>query len=75
MMEKCFFSFIDKECNLIITMYEEEFAEPELLPRELDIVDRQMMDCDNDEVLELAKRLRSIVIKAIEVNSPVGFCF
>ena len=75
LMEKYFFNFIDKECNLIITMYEEEFAEPEILPQVLDIVDRQIKNCDNDEVLELAKQLRNIVIKAIEVSSPVGFCF
>ena len=53
----------------------EQFAEPEILPQVLDIVDRQIKNCDNDEVLELAKQLRNIVIKAIEVSSPVGFCF
>ena len=75
LMEKYFFNFIDQECNLIITMYEEEFVEPETLPKVLEIIDRQMKNCDNDEVLELAKQLRDVVSKAIEVKSPVGFCF
>ena len=49
--------------------------QPETLPKVLEIIDRQMKNCDNDEVLELAKQLRDVVSKAIEVKSPVGFCF
>lgn len=75
LMEEYFFIFINEECDLLISMYEEEFVELEMLPKVLEIIDRQMKNCDNDEVLELAKQLRDVVSKAIEVKSPVGFCF
>lgn len=75
LMEKYFFIPIDDECNLLINMYEEEYAEPEILPKVLEIVNRQLMNCDNDEAFELGNQLRDVIVKAIEVNSPVGFCF
>ncbi len=75
LMEKYFFNFIDSECNLLINMYEEEFAFPEQLPNILEIIDRMSNECDNDKVLKLAKDFRSLVVKAIELNTPVGFCF
>lgn len=75
LMEKYFFNFIDSECNLLINMYEEEFAFPDVLPQILDIIDRMSNECDNKEVLELAKDFRRIVVKAIELDTAVGFCF
>lgn len=75
LMEKYLFNFIDAECDLLINMYEEEWAEPEILPHILEITDRTINNCDNDEVLKLAKEFRSLVEKAIDINAVVGFCF
>ena len=75
LMEKYFFNFIDSECDLLINMYEEEFAFSDQLPQIMNIIDRMTNECDNDEVLELAKEFRRIVAKAIEIDTAVGFCF
>ncbi len=75
LLEKYLFNFISAECDLIIHMYEEEFAEPEILPQILEIIDRTINNCDNEEVLNPAKEIRRIVEKAIELNTVVGFCF
>ncbi len=75
LMEQYFFNFIDDECDLIITMYEEEFVFPEQLQQVIEIVKRMMCECDNDEVLELAKKMLCLLEKAKELNTAVGFCF
>ena len=75
LMEKYLFNFIDAECNLLINMYEEEYAEPELGPQILEITDRTINNCDNEEVLKLAKEFRSLVERAIELKTVIGFCF
>ncbi len=74
-MEKYLFNFIDAECDLLINMYEEEYAEPGYLPQILEITNRTINSCDNDEVLKLVKEFRALVEKAIELNTVVGFCF
>ena len=75
LMEKYLFNFIDAECDLLINMYEEEYAEPGYLPQILEITNRTINSCDNDEVLKLIKEFRTLVEKAIELNTVVGFCF
>lgn len=75
LMEKYFFNFIDAECDLIITMYEEEYVFPEKIDSVIDIVKRMMNECDNEEVLELAKKLLNLLERAKELNTVVGFCF
>jgi hypothetical protein len=39
-MEKYLFNFIDAECGLLINMYEEEYAEHDILPQILEITNR-----------------------------------
>ena len=75
LMEQYFFNFIDDECGLIINMYEEEYIFPEQLSQAIEIVDRMIPECDNDEVLELARKLRALLSKAKELHTAVGFCF
>lgn len=75
LMEKYFFNFIDSECDLIINMYEEEFAFPDKLPKIIEIIDRMTNECDDNEILKLAKDFRRIVEKAIKLETAVGFCF
>ncbi len=75
LMEEYFFNFIDAECDLLINMYEEEFVFPDKLPQVLSIVNRMMKECDNNEVLELAEKLRFLIEKAIKLDTAVGFCF
>lgn len=75
LMEEYFFNFIDDECELIITMYEEEYVYPEQLDQVIEIVNRMMHECDNEEVLVLANKLLGILEKAKLLNTVVGFCF
>ncbi len=75
LMEKYLFNFIDAECNLLINMYEEEWIEGENLQKTLQITDRMINNCDNDEFIELAKEFRMLVEKAIEYNTCVGCYF
>ena len=75
LLEKYLFNFISAECDLIIHMYEEEYAEPETLPHILEIIDRMVNNCDNEDVLKPAKEFRKLVEKAIELDTVVGFCF
>ena len=75
LLENYLFFPINKECDLIINMYEEEYAEPDILPHILEITDRMINNCDNEEVLEPAKEFRKLVEKAIELDTVVGFCF
>ena len=63
------------ECGLLINMYEEEYAEPDILPQILEITNRTINNCDNEEVLKLAKEFRSLVEKAIDLKAVVVFCF
>lgn len=75
LMEKYLFNFINKECGLLINMYEEEYAEPEQLPKILEITNRMICNSDNDEFLKYANQFKTIVEKAIELQTVVGFCF
>lgn len=75
LMEKYLFNFIDAECGLLINMYEEEWIEGENLHKTLEITDRMINNCDNEELLELAKEFRTLVEKAIEYNTCVGCYF
>ena len=74
LMEEYLFNFIDAECNLLINMYEEEWIEGENLQKTLEITDRMINNCDNEEFLILAKEFRQLVEKAVEANTCVG-CF
>ena len=74
-MEKYLFNFIDAECDLLINMYEEEWIEGANLAQTLKITDRMINNCDNDELIELAKKFRTLVEKAIEYNTCVGCYF
>jgi hypothetical protein len=74
LMEKYLFNFIDAECKLLINMYEEEWIEGENLTKTLEITERMINNCDDDEFVELAKEFRGLIVKAIENNTCVG-CF
>lgn len=75
LMEKYLFHFIDAECNLLINMYEEEWIEGDNLPKTLQITDRMINNCDNDEFIKMAKEFRNLVEKAIQYNTCVGCYF
>lgn len=75
LLEDYLFNFIDEECDLLINMYEEEYIFPELLPKALEITNRMINNCDNEEVLEPAKEIRRLLEKAMELDTAVGFCF
>ncbi len=74
-LEEYLFNFIGAECDLIITMYEEEFADVEHLPKILETTQRQIKNSDNKRFLELAKEFLAIIEKAIEIRRPIGFFF
>jgi len=75
LMEEYLFNFIDAECDLLINMYEEEFAEQEVLPSILEITDRMIGSSDNEEFIKLANEFKSLVEKAIQFNTCIGFFF
>lgn len=75
LMEKYLFNFIDAECDLLINMYEEEWIEGDNLSKTLEITDRMINNCDNDEFIELAKEFRVLVEKAVQYGTCVGCYF
>lgn len=75
LMEEYLFNFIDAECNLLINMYEEEFANQEVLPSILEITERMINSSDNEEFIKLASEFKGLVEKAIESNTCIGFFF
>lgn len=75
LMEEYLFNFIDAECDLLINMYEEEFADQEVLPSILEITDRMINSSDNEEFIKLASEFKELVEKAIEFNTCIGFFF
>ena len=75
LLEEYLFNFIDAKCDLIITMYEEEWAEPEKLGDILMLTDSMIGNCDNERFIELANRFRKLVIAAQSLNMPVVFYF
>lgn len=75
LLEEYLFNFIDAECDLLINMYEEEFADPEVLPSILEITERMVDSSDNEEFIGLANEFKGLVEKAIQFNTCVGFFF
>ena len=75
LMEEYLFNFIDAECDLFINMYEEEFAEKEILPMILEITNKMISSSDNEEFVILANEFRELVEKAILYETCVGFIF
>jgi len=75
LMEEYLFNFIDAECNLLINMYEEEFADQEVLPSVLEITERMIASSDNNEFIKLADEFKELVKKAIQFNTCIGFFF
>ena len=75
LMEDYLFNFIDAECDLMINMYEEEFADQEHLPSILEITERMIDSSDNEEFIELANEFKGLVQKAIDFNTCIGFFF
>jgi hypothetical protein len=75
LMEEYLFNFIDAECDLMINMYEEEFADQEHLPSILEITERMIDSSDNEEFIELANEFKGLVQKAIDFNTCIGFFF
>jgi len=74
-LEEYLFNFIDAECDLLINMYEEEFADPEVLPSILEITERMIDSSDNEEFIRLANEFKVLVEKAIQFNTCIGFFF
>lgn len=83
LMEEYLFNYIDDECKLIITMYEEEYIFPEKLRQALEITNRQILAVEKDAdkipdakvFLETAGKIKALIEKAIELDTVVGFCF
>ncbi len=75
LMEEYLFNFIDAECDLLINMYEEEFADQETLPSILEITERMINSSDNEEFIKLANEFKKLVEKAIQYNTCIGFFF
>lgn len=75
LLEEYLFNFIDAECDLLINMYEEEFADPEVLPSVLEITERMINSSDNEEFIRLANEFKGLVEKAIQYNTCIGFFF
>ncbi len=75
LLEEYLFNFIDAECDLLINMYEEEFADPEVLPSILEITERMINSSDNEEFIRLANEFKGLVEKAIQYNTCIGFFF
>jgi len=75
LMEEYLFNFIDAETGLIITMYEEEWAEVDMLPMLFEITERMINNSDNDEFIKLADEFLELVKKAIDIQMPVVFYF
>ena len=75
LMEEYLFNFIDAECDLLINMYEEEFADQEVLPSILEITERMIDSSDNDKFIKLANEFKGLVEKAIYYNTCIGFFF
>ncbi len=75
LMEKYLFNFIDAECDLLINMYEEEYADSDKLPKIVEITKRMINNSDNQNFINLANKFLTIVEKAISLNTFVGFCF
>jgi len=73
--EKYLFNFINVECDLLINMYEEEWAEFDKLARIKEITERMLLNCDDEEVVDFANKFLVILNKAIELHTYVGFCF
>jgi hypothetical protein len=75
LMEDYLFNFIDDECHLLINMYEEEWIDGENLPKALEITNRMINNCDNEEFIKLATEFRGLIEKAIEYKTCVGCYF
>ena len=75
LMEEYLFNFIDAECDLLINMYEEEFANQDVLPSILEITERMIGSSDNEEFILLANEFKELVEKAIQFNTCIGFFF
>lgn len=75
LMEEYLFNFIDAECDLLINMYEEEFADQDTLPSILEITERMINSSDNSEFIKLANEFKVLVEKAIQFNTCIGFFF
>lgn len=75
LMEEYLFNFISVECNLIITMYEEEWAEGEMLNDILKIAERMINNSDNEKFIELAQKFLVLVKIAIEKERVLVFYF
>lgn len=75
LMEEYLFNFISDECNLIITMYEEEWAEKETLITIQEITKRMISNSDNELFIELAHKFLNLVNVAIEKERTMVFYF
>ena len=75
LLEEYLFNFIDAECDLLINMYEEEFADQEVLPSILEITERMIDSSDNEEFIKLANEFKGLVEMAIQFNTCIGFFF
>lgn len=75
LMEEYLFNFISVECNLIITMYEEEWAEGEMLNDIIKIAERMINNSDNEKFIELAQKFLVLVKIAIEKERVLVFYF
>lgn len=75
LMEKYLFNFICLECDLIITMYEEEWVEGDKLITIQKLTEKALNVSDDEKFIELAKQLLNLVRLAIELKTSLVFYF
>ncbi len=75
LLEKYLFNFICAECGLIITMYEEEWIEGDMLYAVEKITDRMIVNSDNEEFIGLANKFLDLVKLAIKLDKSLVLYF
>lgn len=75
LMEKYLFNFLCVECDLIITMYEEEWADGDKLLNIKNITNKALAISDNVEFKKLANEFLNLVQLSIELKTSLVFYF
>ena len=75
LMEKYLFNFICLECDVIITMYEEEWVDGDKLKTIQKLTEYSLNTSDNEEFIELANKFLNLVKLAIELKTSLVFYF
>lgn len=71
------FDFINSECHLRITMYEEEIIEPKLIPKVISILNKTINNTDpeDDKFYNFCTEFLQLLLYAQDNNLPIGLYF